>query len=223
MGSIKSKYLEEISEDFQLLSEIVLRQLSSTRSAVDNPQEGLMDEMKKNEALIDSLDTKIHEKVIHAIFLFNPRAMDLRKIMAFHDMTIYLERVGDLILNVNNSLAVCHFEQEIYSGFKIKINKMLKHVEKMVRNAVYAFTCEDNSMARDTILTDYKVDTLYAEINQDLHEQFKEKLLSSQDLQNITSINHISYNIERIGDNATNIAEAAIYLIEGKDIRHGNK
>ena len=32
-----------------------------------------------------------------------------------------------------------------------------------------------------------------------------------------------SYNIERIGDNATNIAEAAIYLIEGKNIKHWPK
>ena len=36
-------------------------------------------------------------------------------------------------------------------------------------------------------------------------------------------INSISYNIERIGDNAINIAEAAIYLIEGKNIKHWNK
>lgn len=223
MNSIKLKYLEQISDDFQLLAEIVLRQLSIARQIVDGNHNELMEEMKKNETLIDGLDIKMQEKVINAIFLFNPRAMDLRKIISFHDMTIYLERVGDLILNINNALAKCNFDSEIYTPFKINIDKMLKYVEKMVRNSVYAFSCEDNSMARDTILSDQKVDALYAEINRDIHELFKEKLLSSQDLQNITSINHISYTIERIGDNATNIAEAAIYLIEGKDIRHGNK
>ena len=36
-------------------------------------------------------------------------------------------------------------------------------------------------------------------------------------------INSMAYNIERIGDNATNIAEAAIYLIEGKNIKHWPK
>lgn len=224
MDSIKSKYLEKISDDFQLLAEIVLKQLSITRLIVEGKQEeGAIDEIRKNETLIDGLDIKMREKVINSIFLFNPRAMDLRKIIAYHDMTIYLERVGDLILNVSKALTVCTLKEEVYSGFKTKLSKMLKYVEEMVRNAVYAFSCEDNSMAHSTILTDEKVDALFAEITKDLHELFKEKLLSSQDLQNITSINRISYNIERIGDNATNIAEAAIYLVEGKDIRHGNK
>lgn len=224
MVSIKSKYLEQISGDFQLLAEIVLRQISLARQLTDNAnQEEIRTEVSKNETLIDSLDIKMREKVINSIFLFNPRAMDLRKVIAYHDMTIYLERIGDLILNVSRALCDCELEKESYAVFRKKIAKMLKYTEEMVRNAVYAFSCEDNSMAYSTILTDEKVDVLYAEITKELHESFKEKLLSSQELRNITSINHISYNIERIGDNATNIAEAAVYLMEGKDIRHGNK
>jgi len=34
------------------------------------------------------------------------------------------------------------------------------------------------------------------------------------------SITAISYNIERVADMAVNMAEAAIYLVEGKDVRH---
>jgi phosphate transport system protein len=34
------------------------------------------------------------------------------------------------------------------------------------------------------------------------------------------NLNSISYYLERIGDKAVDMAESAIYLIEGKDIRH---
>jgi phosphate transport system protein len=181
------------------------------------------EEIATNEILIDGLDVKMREKVINAIFLFNPKAMDLRKIIAYHDMTIYMERIGDLILNISRLLGQCKLEGESFDELGKKIAQMLVFVEKMVRNAVFSFTCEDNSIAYLTISTDDKVDVLFREITTALYTNFHGKVLSSQDLQNIISINSISYNIERIGDNATNIAEAAIYLIEGKDIRHGNK
>jgi phosphate transport system protein len=46
----------------------------------------------------------------------------------------------------------------------------------------------------------------------------EKKLLTS-----FISMNSIVANIERIADHATNIAEAAIYSIEGKDVRHNKK
>ena len=224
MDTIKSKYLGKISNDFQLLSEIVLKQISIARQLTDDQaNNALFEEVSKNETIIDSLDVKMRDEVIQSIFLFNPRAMDLRKIIAYHDMTLYLERIGDLILNISKFFHQASLGDGIYKDFRKKLAKMLQYVEEMVRNAVFSFSCEDNTMAYTTISTDDKVDELFAEITHQLHETFKEKSLSSQDLQNITSINSISYNIERIGDNATNIAELAIYLVEGKDIRHGNK
>jgi phosphate transport system protein len=224
METIKSKYLGQISADFQLLAEIVLKEISVTRRILSRADDqSLYDEIAKNELLVDSLDVKMREEVIHAIFLFNPKAIDLRKIIAYHDMTIYLERIGDLLLNISNFIRKIRPTSPLFDEFTKKIAQMLEYVEEMVRNAVFAFTCEDNSMAYLTISTDDKVDGLFHEITNGLYQSFQEKTLSSQDLLNIISINSISYNVERIGDNATNIAEAAIYLMEGKDIRHGNK
>ncbi len=224
MNTIKEKYLGKLSEDFHLLSEIVLEQLSLTRSILEGqPDEARTQEIEKNELLIDGLDVKMRDEVINAILLFSPRAADLRKIMSYHNMTIYLERIGDQILNVSHFMQKMQLDSEDFRIFKTLLSKMLKRSEKMVRNAVFAFSGEDNQMAYNTIAIDDKVDGLLHEINDLIHLSFKEKPLSSQDIINITSINSVAYNIERIGDNATNIAEAAIYLVEGKDIRHGNK
>ncbi len=211
--------------DFQLLSEIVLSQISVTHNLLlskEEPNPEIYEGVERNEIIIDGLDVKIREEVINATLLFTPRATDLRKIIAYHDMTIYLERIGDLILNVAHFTKRMDLNLSEFDAFKGLIDKMLNHVEKMVRNAVIAFSCEDNSIAYKTISTDDKVDELFKEVTEKLAEVFKNRPLSEQELKNIMSINSISYNIERIGDNATNIAESAIYLTDGKDIRHSH-
>ncbi|GBU08554.1 phosphate transport system regulatory protein PhoU [Bacteroidales bacterium] len=221
MTTIKAKYLNKLMDDFQLLSELVLKQLSTASAIIkDKRDESFYEIVERNELLIDSLEVKIREEVINSIIFFGPKAADLRMIISYHDMTIYLERIGDLILNVVHFIQKVDLELNVFKEFGDLLKTMLKFAQEMVQNAVYSFTCGDNTMARNTILFDEKLDKLLHQITIKLHVSFVGVPLSEQDLINITSINSISYNLERIGDNATNIAEAAIYLIEGKDIRH---
>ena len=222
MDTIKSKYLEKIAGNYQLLSELVLRQLSNTRMILDQPEANIYEEIEKNEVLIDSLDVKMREEVLNGIVFFNPKATDLRRIMAYHDTTKDLERIGDQILNVSDLLKKTDLNRPDFPEFKKRLSLMLKNAEEMVRGAVYAFIFEDTSKAYQTIVDDDKLDDMLRKITGQLHLVFQEKMLYSHDLFNITSISTIAHNIERIGDNATNIAEVAVYLMEGKDIRHGN-
>ncbi|MCL2651915.1 MAG: hypothetical protein FWD60_12970 [Candidatus Azobacteroides sp.] len=224
MGTIKSKYLERLLADFELLSEIILKEMSIIRTLFEKGKDlALCEDIERSEKIIDSLDVKIREEVINAIFLFNPKAMDLRKIISYHDMTIYLERIGDLILNISTFVKENDWESDLFTEIKALLAKMLKQTEKMVSNAVYAFSCEDNSRAYQTIETDDKVDALLKDITLKLQQSFSGKILMESELKMLMSVNTISHNIERIGDHATNLAESAIYLMEGKDIRHGNK
>lgn len=88
------------------------------------------------------------------------------------------------------------------------------------RKAVFAYSGLSNEMAYDTILMDDKVDKLERKIEKKLAEDFSNKVLDKQTLVNIMNLNSISYFLERIGDKAVDIAESAVFLIEGKDIRH---
>ena len=97
---------------------------------------------------------------------------------------------------------------------------MLTLTENMTQNAIFAFTCEDARLARDTIEMDNLVDACFHKIGSTLPQDCSGRPLDSQQITDALSINSMSYNIERIGDNATNIAEAAIYLMEGKNIKH---
>ncbi len=218
---IKEQYLDQLHSDFQLLTEIVLSQMmKATELLHDNHNKEIVKELKRNEKIINSLDTTIKEKVINAIMLFTPRASDLRRLMAYNDMTISMERVGDLIENISLALPDMDLTLEGFEPYRRLIDKMFTQTDKMLKSAVFAFSGNSQEMAYDTILMDDKVDKLERKVERKLAEDFRGQKLSTQSLVNIMHLNSISYYLERIGDKAVDMAEAAVYLIEGKDIRH---
>ena len=218
---IKDKYLAQLHSDFQLLSEIVLSQIKMAATLVhDNHNEEVVSELQRNEKIINSLDVTIKEKVINAIILFTPRALDLRRLMSYHDMTISMERVGDLIENITLALEEMDLSMPGFEKYKKPIDKMFVQTDKMLKSALFAFTGVSNEMAYDTIQMDDKVDKLERKIEKQLASDFNGQAQNTQSLVNMMNLNSISYYLERIGDKAVDMAESAVYLIEGKDIRH---
>ncbi|NLX65325.1 MAG: hypothetical protein GXZ19_00855 [Bacteroidales bacterium] len=218
---IKDNYIDQLHGDFQLISEMVLTQIKLASDLVlDNHNKETIPQLKRNEKIINSLDVTIKEKVINAIMLFTPRASDLRRLMAYHDMTISMERVGDLIENIAFALEEIDFSLVGFEKYKKPIDKMFVQTDKMLKNALFAFTGVNNEMAYDTILMDDKVDKLERKIERKLAEDFQNEVQSAKSLVNIMNLNSISYYLERIGDKAVDIAESAVYVIEGRDIRH---
>lgn len=221
---IKNNYIDQLHGDFQLISEIVLTQIKlASDLVVDNHNQEIIPQLKRNEKLINSLDVTIKEKVINAIMLFTPRASDLRRLMAYHDMTISMERVGDLIENITLALQEIDFSLPGFEKYKKPVVKMFSQTDKMLKSALFAFTGVNNEMAYDTIQMDDKVDKLERKIDRRLAEDFQNEVQSMQSLVNIMNLNSITYYLERIGDKAVDIAESAVYVIEGRDIRHVNE
>lgn len=218
--NIREKFFERITRDFEVMAKTVILQAGQTRRLLDdNTCPDFYDDIQHTERIIDSLDVKMRNEVVHVIVLYSPKASDLRKLMSYYDMTAYLERIGDLLVNIAGFLHQIDLQGAIFPGFRDELSKLLATAENMTQNAIFAFTCEDNKLARETIELDDTVDTLHREIGRRLRD-YGGRQLEEQQLTDILCLNSISYNIERIGDNATNIAEAAIYRIEGKNIRH---
>lgn len=221
--NMKSKQLELLLHEFELMSKTALIQLQiATKLLQDNTIEALYDEAEANEIIMDRMEIKIREEVVFTIFQFTPKAADLRKIITYQDITTNLERVGDMLLNVIHFLRETDLSQNEFIEIKKMIAKMVQYVSEMLRNAIFAFSNGDSHIAYQTIKEDDKVDEIFRKIGISLQDSFEGKKLTKTEVQNIININAISHNLERIGDSATNIAEAIIYQTEGKDIRHGN-
>lgn len=222
--NIKNKQLELLLNDFELLSKTALIQMQiATKLLQDNTIESLYEEAESNEVIIDRLEIKVREEAVFTIFQFNPIAADLRKIITYQDITTNLERVGDMLLNIIHSFRETDLNSIQWVKIKKQIEKMVEYTSEMLRNAIFSFSNEDTRMAYHVIKEDDKVDEIFHKISVSLQETFANKSLSKEEIETIIQVNTISHNLERIGDSATNIAEATIYLTEGVDIRHGNK
>ena len=139
MNNFNEKILSRITDDFQVLAKVVLRQQNHIASLLDNNKdEALYAEINNDERIIDSLEVKIRNEVINTIVLYNPRATNLRMIISYYDMTAYLERIGDLLLNISNFMQHVDIQGKIFGDFKKILSKRtLNFLQKIMWCVLY--------------------------------------------------------------------------------------
>lgn len=87
----------------------------------------------------------------------------------------------------------------------------------MLRDALDAFVRADGSLGRAVCRADDAVDTLHDSAFATLLTQMRE---SPESVPQALELLLVSRNLERVADLATNIGEDAVYLAEGKQIKH---
>lgn len=221
--NMKQKQLEILSNDFELLSKTTLLQMQILIKLLhDNSIRELYEDASDNEVIIDRLEIKIREEVVFTIFQFTPRAMDLRRIITYQDITTNLERVGDMLLNIMRSLLKLEERSVRFKAVLDLLSTMTENVNNMLRKSIVSFTNEDSQVAYQILKDDDVIDLQFRQVR-DLLQNYGGEELSKEEIYYILQFFSIAHNLERIGDSATNIAESTIYLAEGKDVRHGNK
>ncbi len=205
---------------------MVLHQLDSLEKLVStgdtNFPDGATKEMLVNEKKLNKLEVKISDKIVNTIVLYQPVASDIRKIMACYRIIISLERVGDMVINIVNFIQSIK-TPKVYSELSEVVSNMLMNSSNMVNKALLAFTNNDKEYAIWTIKNDAVADEINKKMLKKAIKKSSDSDENKQLLMSFINMNSVVTNIERIADHATNIAEAAIYSIEGNDIRHAKK
>lgn len=212
-----------IKEDFNVLHRVVARQVDLILQifSAEAPSD-VYDQIEMNETIIDGLELKIRSEVMNGMILYTPRASDARRMFSLHDMTGYLERIGDLLLNVAHFAHHIDLDDPISIAYIPTLREMLQISSSMLADALVSFFSADTALSREVIARDQQVDDLHKQVMislpQSLYDAGEHPYIET--ITASLSINSIAYNIERVGDNATNVAEAAIFHSEGKDMRH---
>jgi phosphate transport system protein len=224
MTSKKEDALNSLMSDFTEFANLVLHQLDLLEKIIINGNSStsandIVTEMASNEKKIDKLEVKISDKIVNTIVLYQPVATDIRKIFACFRIVNSLERIGDMAITIQNYIQSIK-PLKIYDELNDAITNMLMNSTNMVTKAVLAFSNDDKEYAIWTIKNDTVVDDMNKKMLKKAVKKSADNDENKQLLMNFINMHGIVTNIERIAGHATNIAEAAIYSIEGKDIRH---
>lgn len=146
--------------------------------------------------------------------LKRPAAHDLRLALASMKINSELERIADEIYHIHRYRHV--IKKEIFQNQLPMFLDMVSEVKLMFQNAMSAFEKEDRILAMDVMRREPMVDDL----NRNLIKFFIGLEKNPYHFEECMSVLKISKNLERIGDNITNIAEDVIFLESGIDIRH---
>jgi phosphate transport system protein len=92
--------------------------------------------------------------------------------------------------------------------------------EAMVRKSIEALVNRDCDLARVVLEEEKEVD-LYR--NQIFRVLLTSMMADPGTIERALALILMSRNLERVGDHATNIAEEVIYLVEGREVRHGQE
>ena len=169
----------------------------------------------QNETRIDQLEMEIDEMAVQLLALQQPMASDLRFITAAIKINTDLERIGDLAASIAERALVAAPTAQIPQ--LVDIPRMVKLTEMMVRNSLDAFVKRDAELARTVLASDDEVDALRTSMHTDLVE------LMQRDPSLVPSAVDFLLacrRLERIADHATNVAEDALFVITGEDVRH---
>lgn len=223
MTNKKEEAIIDCVKSFEEMADLVLIQLTLLEKYMSlNDKSEMKDVLTRildNENKIDEFEVIISDKFINSIILFQPVASDIRKLNSIYRISINLERIGDLVMNIIHSIEAIKETTEYEAMQNVLMNMLVSGVT-MVEKSLLSFLNNDDSYAEWTIKNDEIVDEMNRKLlinsisRAKVSEKTKEMLLSYIDLKNIIT------NMERIADHATNIAEASIYSMQGTDIRH---
>lgn len=212
LGTIKEETIE--------MWKLVQSQLQKGLSALLNFDKDLAREIVLIEKRVNGAELKIDRDCEDIFALYSPVAVDLRFLLAVLKINTNLERIGDIAEGIAKMILDTKepFSKPLLD--ETMVIEMYDECLQMVAEILNAFEKEDSAIARGI----FKRDELLDQINRKANDLIA-KYVSDHpnDLEQSLTILSMIRRLERIGDQAENIAEEIIFYIEAKVLKHLSK
>ena len=211
IATIFDKDLREIEDLVVTMGGLVEQQIEDAAAVLESRDLELAEKLRNADKAVDEIETQIDALAVRLIALRQPKAQDLRAILAALKVASDLERIGDYTKNIAKRTSVLAKSPTVGSSGKT-IKRMCMMVRQMVKDVLDAYISRDIASAEEVRLRDEEVDQV--------HNNLFRALLTymMEDPRNITPCMHLLFiakNVERMGDHTTSIAEQVHFLIAG--------
>ena len=219
--------MAQIETELQLLKTeavnmwtLVNSQLNKARLAFINFDKDLAREVVLKEKRVNGSELKIDRDCENIFALFCPVAIDLRFLLAVLKINTNLERIGDIAEGIAKYVidAEVPFSQQLLDIARIL--PMYEESVRMLEDTQEAFEKEDTILARGV----FKKDEFLDDVNRHSHKVLEKHLKENpEDIAQGLWILSTIRKLERVGDQAKNIAEEIIFYLEAKVLKHKGK
>jgi phosphate transport system protein len=172
-------------------------------------------EVMESDHEIDRAEVEIEEDCLKILALYQPAAIDLRYVVGILKMNTDLERMGDLAVNIAERSA--YLADKKGTDLFVDFTTMGEKTIAMVKKALDALIRMDAALAREVCAADDDIDIINREILISIQKHIEK---NPKDVKPLIHLLLVSRHLERIADQATNIAEDVIYMTDGTIIRH---
>jgi phosphate transport system protein len=183
--------------------------------SIERRDAALAEQIIKNDTSIDQQEVEVEEECLKLLALYQPVAIDLRFIVAMLKINSDLERIGDLAVNIAERAVFLATQPKPDISFDF--TAMANVAQSMLKKSIDALVNMSVNLAKEVCSSDDIIDAM----NREMYLKVQDAILAHPE--QIAALIHllsVSRHLERIADHATNIAEDAIYMIEGRIVRH---
>lgn len=207
--------MDRLKKNILMLGSMVEEATNKAITALINRRSELAEEVMHGDQVIDEMEIEVEDECLKILALHQPVAIDLRYIVTVLKVNHSLERIGDMAVNIAERASYLTNRDPI--DVPPDFAKMAETTQSMVRKCLDALVQRDAVLAREVCRMDDEVDEIYESMWDVLQEKMIEDPTTVKRASQTLSS---SYQLERIADVATNIAEDVVFMVEGEVIRH---
>jgi len=207
--------LDNLRKDVLMMSSLASRSLENARKGLFERDEDWCNTVIADDEEIDALEIQVDSEGMEIMLRFHPFASDLRNVIAAMKTSVNLERASD------QSVGIARRARKLIAlplmPATTRIEPIFNLATSVFNDAIKSYADNDLELARTIKGRDKELD----ELNREFADNLTELMPQNPDqIRGFLELIFIARCLERIGDQAKNIAEDTIYAVSVKDIRH---